>query len=308
MGLVQYDSSDEDDEVQSPPPQTYSATPATAPTQASKVASEPLPPTAAVPSSTATTEINPPTTTSPPPGPAPAPTAAPAPGPSPGPAPSQSTTNLRPVPLGPARPPPSASTPSPVGGAEPQEEVDLSFLNPSPTTTNDPPNPQSRAALLRDLTLPAVPNLDIPPSPPSSPRTASASEALTARVSSLLKAKRTNNVHFNTRLAGSKGMRDPGVTDKLLRFSGIETDFSSSSAAAAAEDERGEAGGGDPAIAQYQTVLPASVYNPSGFPAWAYRPALRRAQDRAAKERERGKGERVEFVSAGTTAVGGSNG
>ncbi|KAL2119066.1 hypothetical protein VTJ04DRAFT_6026 [Mycothermus thermophilus] len=301
MGLVQYDSSDEDEEIQ-PPPQTTTAQP-----EPSTSVSEPDPSTStqAAPPGSTEPEPKPPAATSHSPTPGPRPVATTQPGPSPAPGPAAASTTLRPEPLGPARPPPSATTTNPL--PEPDEEAaaaeqpDLAFLS-----TAEPTNPQSRAALLRDLTLPAVPNLDIPPSPPSSPRTAAAVDALTTKVQNLLRVKRTRGVHFNGRLIESKGMRDPGLPDRLMKFVGVETEFSSSSSEAGNEKDGGggEDEGNDVAIAQYETVLPPAIYNPYGFPAWAYRPALRKAQDKAQKERERGKGEKVEFVSAGSSTFG----
>lgn len=79
--------------------------------------------------------------------------------------------------------------------------------------------------------------------------------------------------------------------DKLLAFVGVETtDFESPGVAAAAGQ-------------QYETTLPKEVWDPTALPGWAYKTPLRRAQERAAKERERRAGERVEFVSAGAVAA-----
>ena len=246
----------------------------------------------------------------------------------PTPAPASVSTSAAPDPeeelgpvLGPARPPPNTSTTS----TSSLPEVDLSFLD-APTQQPDPndqeqqqqqqqqqqqpPEPprspySSTRALLRDLTLPAVANMDIPPSPPGTPPAGHAE--LTAKVENLLQLKRTKGVHFNERLAGSAGMRNPALTDKLLRFVGIETEFGGSGDGGGGGGGGGGSGGrssNDKATEQYDTVLSAEVWDPHCFPEWAFRGALRRTQERVAKERERGLGEPVEFVPASGSAGG----
>lgn len=77
--------------------------------------------------------------------------------------------------------------------------------------------------------------------------------------------------------------------DKLLGFVGIETEF-----------VEGDGTGTE----QYATTLGTEVWDPQGFPEWAYRGQLRRAQDRGNRERERGRGEAIEFVPSGTVDGG----
>jgi len=176
----------------------------------------------------------------------------------------------------------------------------MSFLDEDPSTAAastaplDPPrSPYSASrALLRDLTLPAVPNMDIPPSPPGSPPPSL--DALNDKFDTFLRLKRTKGVHFNERLAASSAGRNPALMDKLLGFVGIETEFDL------------EGGGGDVAAAteQYATTLGTDIWNPAAFPEWAYKGPLRNAQERGHKERERGRGEPVEFVSASTLGAG----
>lgn len=142
----------------------------------------------------------------------------------------------------------------------------------------------SNRALLHQLTLPTVPDLDIPPSPPpGSPSSDARHAALTARFDKFLELKRTKGVHFNARIADSHAFRNPEQTDKLLGFIGIDTRF----------DRDSGAGAG-----QYATTLPAELWDPAGFPAWAYRGQLRRAQEKMSKERARAQGEAVQFVPA----------
>ncbi|KAK7702864.1 hypothetical protein SLS64_009475 [Diaporthe eres] len=139
-------------------------------------------------------------------------------------------------------------------------------------------------ALLHQLTLPTVPDMDIPPSPPpGSPSSDARHAALTAKVDKFLELKRTKGVHFNARIADSHAFRNPEQTDKLLGFIGIDTKF----------DKASGTGAG-----QYATTLPAELWDPAGFPAWAYRGQLRRAQEKVSKERARVQGEAVQFVPA----------
>ncbi|KAK3330781.1 HCNGP-like protein-domain-containing protein [Apodospora peruviana] len=191
--------------------------------------------------------------------------------------------------LGPTLPP---TTTTQSDGGQLLEDVDMSFLE---TTSGEeaPRSPYSATrTLLRDLTLPAVANMDIPPSPPSSPRP-SGLDALNAKFDNFLCLKRTKGVHFNERLAASSGLRNPALTDKMLGFVGLETDFLLA--------EYDPALMGDP-TEQYATTLPADLWDPKAFPEWAYKGALRKAQERGNKDRERQRGEPMEFVSAGAVA------
>lgn len=163
---------------------------------------------------------------------------------------------------------------------EPGDPASVSQVDP-----NEPPKSPYTANrdLIYSLTLPSIPNTSIPPSPPGSPP-----QALTAKFDNFLslKSNPSNPIHFNARLASSSAVKNPGLMDKLLGFVGVE------------------------GKEQYRTTLgPECGWDPEGFPAWAFKGGLRRAADRAAKERERKVGERVEFVGAtksedGTVAGG----
>jgi hypothetical protein len=124
--------------------------------------------------------------------------------------------------------------------------------------------------MIHDLTLPSIPSLDIPPSPPGSPP-----RATTARFQQFLNLKR-QETHFNSKLENSAALRNPALTDKLLSFVELT-------------------GAG-----QYETTLSLDLYDPSGFPEWSHREALRKARDEVVKEREDKAGSRssVDFVSA----------
>ncbi|GAB0132208.1 hypothetical protein EsDP_00000650 [Epichloe bromicola] len=182
--------------------------------------------------------------------------------------PSQST--IGPVPLGPSLPPIASDLPEMSPGFFPPEEAD----------PNRPSSPYSSTrAIVHDLTLPSIPNLTIPPSPPGSPP-----PATNRKFQQFLDLKR-KGTHFNTKLESSTALRNPSLTDKLLSF----VDLTGS--------------------AQYETTLPLDLYDPSGFPKWAHREELRKSREALVKERQ---GEKVasrgiDFVnsSSHSTPVGG---
>ncbi|KAK4247401.1 hypothetical protein C7999DRAFT_14549 [Corynascus novoguineensis] len=293
MGLVQYDSSDEDEEVQSQTGCLQSPKLTSKPTSSSSQDAAP----AASPSNPGE-QAQPPQTSSG--------------------APVSSVSDATPAPLGPvlgpalgpSRPPPRDEQQQTQGEGE---EIDLSFLDDNPSHPNrsnpdssasPPRSPYSRTrTLLRNLTLPSVPNMDIPPSPPGSPPPGL--DALTAKFDTFLRLKRTKGVHFNERLAGSTGMANPAVADKLLAFVGIGTEFPGGGDDDVGGGRHDGGGGGrEEGLTQYATTLSPDVWDGGvNFPAWAYKGALRRAQERVSKERERARGEPVEFVSAGSVTA-----
>ncbi|KAK0632595.1 HCNGP-like protein-domain-containing protein [Immersiella caudata] len=261
MGLVQYESSDEDEDVQIEDAAPPSASPPkTILSQQPQDAPKPQPPVSSTPSQPISQ---------------PQPPSEPVLGPVQGPT------------IGPSRPPPSSHSPE----ADP-----MAFLSDPNPSTDPPRSPYTTARLLtRDLTLPAVPSMEIPPSPP--PTQHADITPLTLKFTNFLALKRRPNdpAHFNSRLGASSALRNPALMDKLLDFVGIETEF-----------VQGDGSG----TVQYRSTVGAEVWDPEGFPEWAYRGALRRAQEEARKERERGRGEAVDFVSAGvgTTGVEGGAG
>lgn len=126
-----------------------------------------------------------------------------------------------------------------------------------------PASPYSaNRALLRDLTLPTLPNYDIPPSPPGSPK-----ESTNAKFKNFLELKK-QGVHFNQKLAKSSALKNPSLMQKLLDFSDIDEN------------------------SQYATTLPADLWNPGAFPEYAYKEGL--LSDH--KKVQRKAGERVGFV------------
>ncbi|KAI0409675.1 HCNGP-like protein-domain-containing protein [Xylaria palmicola] len=122
--------------------------------------------------------------------------------------------------------------------------------------------------LLHDLTLPAVPDMDIPPSPPGSP-----SAATSKKFENFLELKK-KGVHFNSRLADTASMKNPALADKLMAFAEL--------------DSRD----------QYRTTLAVDLWDPDVFPRHAYKEQLRQSQSDIAQARARPTGEPVKFVPA----------
>lgn len=126
--------------------------------------------------------------------------------------------------------------------------------------------------LIRNVTMPPVPNFEIPPSPPGSPP-----PATTAKFARFLDLKK-KGVHFNERLHQSSALRNPGLLAKLMDFAGISQ-----------ED-------------QYASALPDALAVPTKFPEWAYADKLVKEHERIAKrkEEERAKLQReaIDFVPA----------
>ncbi|KAF5022111.1 hypothetical protein F66182_5857 [Fusarium sp. NRRL 66182] len=177
---------------------------------------------------------------------------------------SQDTATIGPVqqnavPLGPSLPP--------------MEEAVVDDQDP----TRTPSSPYSaNRALLRDLTLPSAPNMDIPPSPPGSPP-----PGANKKFEQFLQLKK-KGTHFNAKLEQSSALKNPSLMDKLLKF--VEV------------DER----------SQYSTTLPTDLWNPAAFPEWAFKDKLRKSHDKVAKEKEaeRATGGRntLDFVPSTNTA------
>jgi len=152
-------------------------------------------------------------------------------------------------------------------------DVPTELQLPEDDDTMAPQSPYSaNRALLRDLTLPTVPNYDIPPSPPGSPM-----ESTNSKFKHFISLKK-QGVHFNEKLAKSSALKNPSLMQKLMDFSDID-----------------EAG-------QYATTLPKNLWNPDGFPEYAYKEELAKSQQKILKKKEdekaRGQRESVDFVPA----------
>lgn len=189
--------------------------------------------------------------------------AAPAPQELPKPASQRSSPQLSATVSGPAQGP--AVSPLP-----PDNDVENDVPPGSPYT--------SSRATIQNLTLPTVPNFDIPPSPPGSPP-----QRATKKFAQFLELKKKGQ-HFNQRLETSSVLRDPGHSQKLMEFAGIN------------EEER------------YASTLPENLAVPAMFPPWAYVEELRASQKRIFKAREQQKSstprEAIDFVSATKSSAG----
>ncbi|KAI9865989.1 MAG: hypothetical protein M1813_001956 [Trichoglossum hirsutum] len=150
----------------------------------------------------------------------------------------------------------------------------------SEPASSRPASPYSLSrSLIRDLTLPPIPDLNIPPSPPGSPP-----RDTTAKFAHFLELKR-QGVHFNEKLAKSSALKNPSLLQKLMGFAGIE-------------------GQG-----QYASTLPKDIWDPEALPVWGYKEELAKSQQEITKrleeERARELRETIDFVPA--TASGDSS-
>ncbi|QYT02488.1 hypothetical protein H0G86_009490 [Trichoderma simmonsii] len=172
----------------------------------------------------------------------------------------------------------------PLGPSLPPADAAIANTLPEPDGPQESPSsPYSfNRGLIHDLTLPSVPNLDIPPSPPGSPPPGS-----NKKVEQFLELKK-KGVHFNSKLEQSTALRNPSLMDKLLDFVGIDE------------------------VGQYETTLPKELWDPRGFPDWAFRDKLSKSREKIAKEKEadRAAGGRtaIDFVPSNASSSGGAQG
>ncbi|CAK7244560.1 MAG: hypothetical protein STHCBS139747_006104 [Sporothrix thermara] len=213
--------------------------------------------------------------------------------------------------VGPARPPPADSNTLP----SLDEDEDGAGYDDAPPSPPLSPYSAERAAA-RQLTMPRVPDFDIPGSPPAgeSATPAEALAALNKKFATFLELKQKKDTHFHARLAQSDAMKNPALMDKLMSFVGLPP--------SATADDNGDDDGGSlkgkratakpvdtaSVSAQYATTLPLGLWDPAAFPPEAYRRSLRRLQEEAAKQRARAPGERVDFVSATAEASASTSG
>jgi hypothetical protein len=131
--------------------------------------------------------------------------------------------------------------------------------------------------VIRNLTMPPIPNFDIPPSPPGSPR-----PGPTARFAQFLELKK-RGVHFNERIEKTSALRNPSHLQKLMEFAGISE------------------------VDQYATTLPQDLAIPTKFPKWAYADELVAAHKEETKRREAEQAkiqrEAIEFVPASASGA-----
>lgn len=183
---------------------------------------------------------------------------------------------VAPVPEPVTAPPPPERAPSPQGpvnGPSQGPTVSPPPADDGPSDDAAPGSPfTTTRALIQNLTLPTVPNFNIPPSPPGSPP-----QKATKKFAQFLDLKKKNQ-HFNQRLEGSSVLRDPGHCQKLMDFAGISEEES------------------------YASTLSEDVAIPTVFPPWAYVEELKALQKQIAKAKEQDRSkaprESVDFVSA----------
>lgn len=186
------------------------------------------------------------------------------------------------IPVNHAHKPPSASTASsevptgpvlgPASGPTPIDQAQ----SPDARIETDRSSPFSASrALIQDLTLPPVPNLDIPPSPPGSPN-----PAANAKFEHFLSLKK-QGVHFNAKLANSSSLKNPSLLKKMMEHAGI--------------DEQ----------SQYDTALPADLWSTSNLPKWGFKEELLKAQQEVRRQMEEktssGQRSSIDFVSGSDT-------
>lgn len=126
---------------------------------------------------------------------------------------------------------------------------------------------------IRELTMPTVPNFDIPDSPPPPPMNSEEAADLTARTRKFerfLEMKK-QGVHFNERLQSSTALRNPSLLPKLMEFAGVSQRES------------------------YMSTLPEELAVPVKWPLGTYVENLMEENERREKKRLKEK-DRVDFV------------
>ena len=165
--------------------------------------------------------------------------------------------------------PTSNTDPPMIGPLNPAElaEPPAGPLSPS---GNVSPYSTSRA-LIHDMTLPPIPNLDIPPSPPGSP-----DPTANKKFAHFLTLKK-QGIHFNDKLASSSSLKNPSLLDKLMDHAGI--------------DER----------TQYASSIPQELWDPSSLPSWGFKEELLKSQQEVRRQIEAKNSttprDSIEFVS-----------
>jgi hypothetical protein len=109
---------------------------------------------------------------------------------------------------------------------------------------------------------------EVPVLPPGSPP-----PGTSKKFEQFLELKK-KGVHFNSKIAQSSALKNPGLMDKLMNF--VEIDQAD----------------------QYKTTLGTDVWDPIAFPKTAYKEQLRQSQTTVGQARARPKGAPVEFVAA----------
>ncbi|PYH40529.1 HCNGP domain-containing protein [Aspergillus saccharolyticus JOP 1030-1] len=141
---------------------------------------------------------------------------------------------------------------------------------------NDDEALSASRTIIHDLTLPPVPNLDIPPSPPGSP-----DPSADAKFAHFLSLKK-QGVHFNEKLSGSVSLKNPGLLKAMMTHAGIDDGT------------------------QYYTSLPPAIWDAPTLPSWGFTEKLRQTQCEFQRTVEgrmlAGQRERIPFVAASSSA------
>lgn len=149
---------------------------------------------------------------------------------------------------------------------------------PHPKITNQSLLDSNSRSLIHEITLPPIPNLDIPPSPPGSPDSAANSKF--PHFATL----KTQGIHFNAKLATSSSLKNPNLLQTMMKHAGIS------------EDE------------QYSSSLSDDIWDPSELPQWGFKEELLKEQKNIRARVDEGgvAGQRrsVEFVASGTRHAG----
>ncbi|KAK4561166.1 hypothetical protein LTR86_005121 [Recurvomyces mirabilis] len=113
----------------------------------------------------------------------------------------------------------------------PAPPVDDTTISTSPTSGPTSPYTTERL-LIRNLTMPPIPNFDIPDEPPPPPPNSEAAATLAARTKKFehFLALKKKGVHFNQRLQDSSSLRNPGLLPNLMEFAGVSREESYASA------------------------------------------------------------------------------
>lgn len=152
------------------------------------------------------------------------------------------------------------------GPSMPQQESNDTLANESAAQS---PYATTQAAI-RNLTMPSVPNFDVPDSPPGSPP-----PQVTKRFAHFLELKK-KGVHFNTKLETSPALRNPALLQKLMDFAGVDE------------------------YDQYASALPDDLAIPTSYPPWAYGDQLNKTQQQLLKRKDAEKAkiprEKIDFV------------
>ncbi|KMP02383.1 hypothetical protein CIHG_06394 [Coccidioides immitis H538.4] len=157
-----------------------------------------------------------------------------------------------------------------MGPFQPSEQ--LNSTEEASSLSHQPVTLAAQRSLMRDMTLPPYPNLDIPPSPPGSPPPASSQ-----KFTHFLSLKK-QDIHFNEKLASSSSLKNPSLFSSLRQHAGLEE------------------------MSQYGTSLDHSIWDVTSLPHWGYKEELQRAQQEIRSKITEKKGltprASVDFVGA----------